>query len=163
MSASELPLERVGTYLHRNERLTRFRIETEHGNLIANLHMRDPLSGCYLWGRHPELEAEYATQWANWVEWDEAEEQASEWFRKAIQVAGSVDLTNHAQPGFVIARCKALENGVVLTAQPAISGALRQILPKPDAPPAEQRVFFQFSVQRAVPGRCQAAVDRMAK
>lgn len=154
------PLLNLGTVIDQNERQQRIRLNTDNGILIASVFPPpfDNVLGCILWGRNPVLEAEYANVWQDWVEWNEVEEAAQVWYDKSLAISGSVDLTNTQQPGFVIARCAVRENGIVLANQPSVAGAVRQVLPKRD-PPSNPRMFFQFSVMRALPGRCQAAVD----
>ncbi len=154
------PLLNLGTVIDQNERGQRIRLNTDNGIIIASVFPPpfDNVLGCILWGRNPVLEAKIANAWQDWVEWDEVEEAAQVWYEGSLAVPGSVDLTDTQQPGFVLARCDVRENGIVLANQPAVAGAVRQALPKLD-PPLSPRVFFRFSVMRALPGRCQAAVD----
>lgn len=154
------PLLRLGEAIDQNERQQRIRLDTDAGTLVATIFPPpfNNVLGCILWGGHPDFEAEFANEWQDWVEWEEAEGAARSWHQDRLAVSGSVDLTDTQQPGFVVARCAALENGIVLANQPAVTGVMRQILPDLDPPPSPN-VFFQFSVMRALPGRCQAGVD----
>lgn len=157
---SDAPLKRIGSKIDETERQRRFRVDTADGTVVAAIFPSSdkPVRGCILWGRHPELATEFKTHWTDWVEWSEAEAQSRIWFRQAAAVEGSVDLTDHTQPGFVVARCDALRTGIVLTSQPSFTGMWRQVLPtvEPAAPPS---MFFQFSVMQALSGRCAAAVE----
>ncbi|WP_170573711.1 hypothetical protein [Ruegeria atlantica] len=154
------PLLGLGVVIDQNERQQRIRFDTDAGTLVADIFPPpfDNVLGCILWGRHPQLEAEYANVWQDWVEWDEAEEAARDWHEESLAVAGSADLTDSQQPGFVVARCTEREHGIVLANQPVVTGAFRQALPTLDTP-SSPGIFFQFSAMRALPGRCQAAVD----
>lgn len=154
------PLLSLGEVIDQNERQQRIRLDTEVGTLVATIFPPpfNSVLGCVLWGGHPDFEAEFTNEWQDWVEWEEAEGAAGSWHQDRLAVSGSVDLTDTQQPGFVVARFAVLENGIVLANQPAVAGVMRQILPDLD-PPTSPNVFFQFSVMRALPGRCQAAVD----
>ncbi|GIT93284.1 hypothetical protein JANAI61_37420 [Jannaschia sp. AI_61] len=160
VQSTNAPLLSLGDVIDQNERQQRIRLDTEVGTLVATIFPPpfDNVLGCILWGGHPDFEAEFANEWQDWVEWEEAERAARSWHQDRLAVSGSVDLTDNQQPGFVVARCDVLENGIVLANQPAVTGVMRQILPNLDPPPSPN-VFFQFSVMRALPGRCQAAVD----
>ncbi|WP_299943254.1 hypothetical protein [uncultured Ruegeria sp.] len=160
VESTNTPLLSLGVELDHNERGQRIRLDTVEGTLVADVFPSpvDNVTGCILWGKSPVLEAEYANDWQDWAEWDEVEEAARAWYDSSLKVAGSADLTDSQQPGFVVARCAEREYGIVLAAQPAIAGVLRQVSSDLDPPPSP-RTFFQFSVMRALPGRCQAAVD----
>ena len=97
-------------------------------------------------------------QGQDWVEWEEAADASQDWFKKALITSGSVDLTDPTQPGYVVARCGELEHGLVLSSQPVVANAVRQVLPKQEAP-LEPVMNYQFSVVAALPGRCWAAVE----
>lgn len=157
---TDAPLLKIGTVVSEIQKARQLRFATPHGSVIA-VHTKIDRVGshCVLWGRHPELEEKFAARWQDWVEWEEAEKPSESWFKGAMAVPGSVDLTNNSQPGYVVARCGALENGVVLASQPALAGVFRETLPNEEAPNVP-RVFFQFSVIEALPQRCKAAVDR---
>ena len=118
-----------------------------------------PVSACLLWGREPNLEVEFQSQWKDWVEWEEAIAASQIWFDNAMDIAGSVDLTNHALPGFVVAHCESGENGVVMTSEPKVTNVIPQILPPTNEPALEPVVFFQFSACEANPERCNAALE----
>lgn len=148
------PLLSLGEVINQNERQQRVRLDTEVGTLVATIFPPpfDNVLGCILWGGHPDFEAEFADQWQDWVEWEEAEGTARSCHQDRLAVYGSVDLTDTQQPGFVVARCDILENGIVLVNQPAVTGVMRRIRPNLEPPPSPN-VFFQFSVMRALPGR----------
>ncbi len=149
----------LGEVIEQNGRGQRIRVDTVAGTLLADIFpTSDNVTGCILWGKHPDLEAEFANDWQDWAEWDEVKRTARAWYEDSLKIAGSADLTDAQQPGFVIARCNVREDGIVLAIQPVRTGVVRQVSPKLDPPP-EPRVFFQFSVMRALLGRCQAAVD----
>ncbi|WP_136443969.1 hypothetical protein [Pacificoceanicola onchidii] len=153
------PLLALGAVLDQNDRQQRIRLDTEAGTLLATVFPppSGAVRGCILWGSHPDLKAEFARDWQDWVTWDEAELAARTWHQEQLAAPGRVDLTDNARPGFVVARCDVLETGIVLANQPMVTGGIRQVLPALDPPPSPQ-TFFQFSVMRALPGRCQAAV-----
>lgn len=163
MQRSDAPLRAIGEVLAHDKSL-RVRVKTQKGNLVGQFTVPPkPVPFCALWGAHPDLKREFTERWRDWVSWKEASAASRRWFEDALQVPGSVDLTNHNQPGYVIARCDALENGVVLTSQPMQSGAFRQILPETEAPQVpDPEVFFRFSVVGALPGQCRAAVERLS-
>lgn len=115
------------------------------------------VSACLLWGRQPELEIEFQEQWQDWVEWEEAVVASETWFRDAMEIPGSFYLTDHTQPGYVVARCSELEHGLVLSNQPAVANSVRQILPEQEAV-RKPIIHYQFSAMAALPGRCSAAV-----
>ncbi|MEB3422097.1 hypothetical protein ACFSDD_23840 [Salipiger marinus] len=160
VQSTDAPLLRFGEVIDENERQQRIRLNTSVGTLVATIFppLFNNVLGCILWGGHPDLKAEFANEWQDWVEWEEAEGAAKRWQEDRLKVPGSVDLTDNQQPGFVVARCDVLENGIVLANQPAVTGVIRQTTPNLDPPPSPN-IFFQFSVMRALPGRCQAAVD----
>ena len=111
-----------------------------------------------LWGRHPELEEEFEADWQDWVEWDEADEASRLWHTKRLLSPGSVDLTDPAEPGYVIADCGALETGLIVASHPDLPPFAKQL--RPAAEPLLQSLeFFRFSAVRLLPGQCQAAVD----
>ncbi len=156
---SDAPLRSIGSVLDEDERRLRLRVETSEGSLMAMyLPLQRIVSSCILWGRHPDLQTEFTDIWQDWVEWEEASAASENWFEAAMNVPGSVDLTDHSQPGFVVARCNSLENGVVLASQPSLANVWRQVLPNLE-PKQEPVAFFQFSVTEALPNRCRAAVE----
>ncbi len=156
---SDVSLRSIGSVLDEDERGLRLRVETSEGSLMAMyLPPQRIVSSCILWGRHPELESEFAEIWQDWVEWEEVSAASEIWLETAMNVPGSVDLTNHSQPGFVVARYNSLENGVILASQPSLANVWRQVLPNLE-PKQEPIVFFQFSVTEALPNRCHAAVE----
>lgn len=157
---SDAPLRSVGSAIDEDNGTLRFRVETPEGTLVAMyLPPHRVVPACILWGGHPELEAEFDGLWQDWVEWEEAGPASQVWFEKSLNTSGSADLTDHSQPGFVVARCSSLENGIILTSQPSRANVARQILPTLE-PEQEPSIFFQFSAMGALPGRCSAAVDR---
>lgn len=158
MQGDDDPLRRIGPIIDENKNRTRVRVDTPKGTLIAMfLPPTGPVSACILWGRHPELAEGFQEHWQDWVEWEEAAQASGNWFNSAMQTQGSVDLTDHSQPGYVVARCDHLENGVVLTSQPEITNIMRQILPELE-PKKTPVIFYKFSAIAALPNRCAAAV-----
>ncbi|MGH1415471.1 MAG: hypothetical protein ACRBB0_18430 [Pelagimonas sp.] len=163
MNKSDEPLGSIGALIDKDNSGSRRQIDTPVGAMMAMfISSRQGITACVLWGRHPELEVEFRDRWTDWVEWDEAISASESWFNSAMQAPDSVDLTEHAKPGHVVARCKSLEHGVVLSSQPAIGNVVRQVLP--ESKPKHQPVqFYQFSVITALPGRCAAAVNAHAR
>ena len=152
------PLRKVGSFIDENEHRSRLRVDTPSGNLLAMfIPPSNVVTACILWGREPELAAEFHGLWQDWVEWEEVEVAAAYWFSSALEISGSTDLTDHTQPGYVIARCDNLDHGVVLSIQPAVANVVRQVLPQLENK-SETSVHFQFSAIAALPGRCAAAI-----
>lgn len=159
MEGSDDPLRTIGTLIDENERSSRIRVDTPEGTVLAMfLPPNQQVSACLLWGQQPELAVEFQELWQDWVEWDEALIASEAWFNNALRIPGSVDLTDHTQPGHVVARCNSLENGLVLSSQPAVANAMRQVLPEPETK-LEPVIHYQFSAIAALPGHCSAAVE----
>lgn len=159
IDASDHRLRKIGTLIDENDRGSRTRVVTSAGTVLAMfIPPTQVVSACVLWGRHPELAIEFQKQWQNWVEWEEAAIASEAWFMNALETPGSVDLTDHTQPGYVVGRCNELEHGLLLSSQPAVANAIRQILPKLETE-RETVIYYQFSVVAALPGRCSAAVE----
>ncbi|MCP9483936.1 hypothetical protein NNA36_18390 [Shimia sp. CNT1-13L.2] len=159
VEGSDHRLREIGTLIDENTKGSKIHVDTPMGAVLAVfLSPSRTVSACLLWGRHTELEVEYQKQWQDWVEWEEAADVSEAWFKKAMITSGSVDLTDPTQPGFVVARCSELEHGLVLSSQPVVANAVRQVLPKQEAP-LEPVVHYQFSAIAALPGRCWAAVE----
>ena len=159
VEGSDSRLREVGTLIDESDHRTRIRVDTPVGTVLAMyLPPTQIMSACLLWGRHPELEIEFQEQWQDWVEWEEAVVASEAWFKDAVEIPGSYDLTDHTQPGYVVARCKELEHGLVLTSQPMFANTVRMVLPKlgPNKGPV---IHYQFSAVAALPGRCSAAVE----
>lgn len=158
MGGSDSPLQKIGTLIDENERRSRIRVDTPYGTVLAMfLPPTRQVSACLLWGRQPDFAVEFQDYWLDWVEWEEAAIASEIWFNNALETPGSVDLTDHSQPGYVVARCGVLENGLVLASQPAVANAMRQILPEPSHE-REPVIHYQFSATTALPGRCSTAV-----
>ena len=159
IDGSESRLRDVGTLIDEDDRVSRIRVDTPVGTVMA-MYVRPTgtVTACLLWGRHPELEIEFQDQWQDWVEWEEAATASEAWFSGALENPGSYDLTDATQPGFVVARCSEMEHGLVLASQPMIANVLRQVLPKLE-PKREPIVHYQFSAVSALPGLCSAAVE----
>lgn len=159
VEGSDYHLREIGTLIDESDRVSRIRVDTPLGTVLAMfLPPSRTVSACILWGRQPELAIEFQEKWLDWVEWEEAVVASEAWFNKAMQAPGSVDLTDHSSPGYVVARCDELEHGLVLSSQPAVANTMRQILPKLEAA-REPVVHYQFIAQAAPPGRCSAAVE----
>jgi hypothetical protein len=159
MDGSDNPLQEIGTFIDETERGSRIRVDTPDGTVLAMfLPPTRQVSACLLWGRQLDLAVEFQDHWLDWVEWEEAATASEIWFENALETPGSVDLTDHSQSGYVVARCNSLENGLVLSSQPIISNAMRQILPDPSHE-REPVIHYQFSVVTALPGRCSSAVE----
>lgn len=159
MRGSDDPLRTIGSLIDEEKRGSRIQIDTPEGSLMAMfIPPSRGITACIFWGQDPELAKEFEGRWTDWVEWEEASSASKKWFKNAMKITGSVDLTDHAKPGYVIARCDSLEHGVVLSSQPAVANALRQVLPKPTTK-IDPMLFYQFSVVTALPGRCAPAVN----
>lgn len=159
IDGSDAALRSIGKLIDEDERGSRIRLDTPHGTVVAMfIPPSRQVRACVLWGRDPQLAAEFATQWQDWVEWPEARNASQQWFRSAMGVRGSVDLTDNRQPGYVVARCDVLEHGLILASQPALANAWQQILPEPQTT-QKPTIIFQFSAIGALPGRCKAAVN----
>lgn len=159
VEGSDFRLREIGTLIDESDRVSRIRIDTPAGTVLAMyLPPTRIVSACLLWGREPELEIEFQELWQDWVEWEEAGVTSEAWFKEAVEIPGSYDLTDYTQPGYVVARCGELEHGLVLTSQPMIANTARIVLPK-RGPEREPAVYYQFSAVAALPGRCLAAVE----
>lgn len=156
---SDYRLREVGSLIDESNLGSRIRVDTPLGTVLAmHIPSERNVSACLLWGREPNLEIEFQEQWQDWVEWEEAVVASEAWFKDAVKSPGNNDLTDHTQPGYVVARCSALEHGVVLASQPMVANTARMVLPKFE-PIKERVVHYQFSVVSALPGRCSAAVE----
>ena len=159
VEASDHHLREIGTLIDESDNGSRIRVDTPVGTVLAMfIPPTRIVSACLLWGRQPELEIEFQEQWQDWVEWEEAVVASETWFKDAMETPGSFDLTNHTQPGYVVARCGELEHGLVLSSQPAVANSVRQILPEPEAV-RKPIIHYQFSAMAALPGQCSAAVQ----
>ncbi len=159
VEGSDGPLRAIGKLIDENENGSRIRLDTPKGTLVAMfLPPTRPISACLLWGRNPELAVEFQDLWQDWVEWEEAAGASEVWFNSALEISGSIDLTDNSRAGYVVARCDTLENGLVLSSQPVVTNAMRQVLPEPDIK-LEPTIIYQFSAMTALPGRCSAAVE----
>ena len=158
VEGSDRRLREVGTLIDKSEKGSRIRVDTPKGTVLAMfLPPTRMVSACLLWGRHPKLAAEFQEHWVDWVEWEEAADASGVWLSNAMEIPGSVDLSDHSRPGYVVARCNVLEHGLVLASQPAVANVMRQVLPKLE-PEREPVIHYQFSVTSALPGRCLAGV-----
>lgn len=159
LEGSDHRLREIGSLIDESDRGSRIRVDTPVGTVLAMyVPPSRKVSACLLWGRKPELEIEFQEQWQDWVEWEEAVDASEIWFNDAIEIPDSFDLTDHTQPGYVVARCGELEHGLVLSSQPAVANSVRKILPEPET---EQNltIHYQFSAIAALPGRCSAAAQ----
>ena len=161
IDGSDHHLRKIGALIDEDERGSRVRLDTPEGTVVAMyIPPARAVSACLLWGRHPELATEFQELWQDWVEWEEAAVASETWFQSALEAPGSVDLTDHALPGYVVVRCNALEHGMVLSSQPMVANTVRKVLPELDAE-REPVVHYQFSAVAGLPGRCSAAVDAL--
>ena len=159
MDGSDNRLLEIGTLIDEDERRSRIRVDTPEGTILAMfIPPTRVVSACLLWGRQPDLAVGFQEQWLDWVEWEEAAKISEIWFNSALEVTGSVDLTDHSQRGYVVARCDVLENGLVLANQPVVTSTKRRIWPNPSIE-RDPVIHYQFSAVAAVPGRCSSAVE----
>lgn len=159
LEGSDHRLREIGMLIDESDSGSRVRVDTPVGTVLAMfIPPTRIVSACLLWGRQPELEIEFQEQWQDWVEWEEAVVASEIWFKDAMEIPGSFDLTDHTQPGYVVARCGELAHGLVLSNQPADANSVRQILPEPEAE-RKPVIHYQFSAIAALPGRCAAAIQ----